>query len=458
MSYKDITITEELKDRLKEMDTNIAWCIIGKTVYLDNDKYIDYLAISEDNPNYISYLTKDRINNLPQEEYWSPKKRYHTKPSKVIELLFPNAYNAAQKEDFTNNFRHEVQKAAVDCSLISIVKGDVIKKYYSEDSYYQSEGHTDEGGLYQSCMRDMDSETFDIYTQNKENVGMAVVLSPGKRVRGRCILWYPEGRGENKPVWYDRIYALNLSLKKEMQACLESMGFINISPKNPIKGDSNNRMIKLFDTDLNNYPYMDTMQYLNTVNNTLYSYHHDSANYYLTNTDGTGKNLNQKCCDKCGNSIDDEDDVYTIGRGSYSGSDVCGECSVHSEHYDEYILYRDAVHVAMGDVGMVLECDVRSDYRDRYILQDRAIELSNGTWADEDDPDVITSEEGESFVEGDEDYIYISGHGHYNIDSRKVVEIDGEYYVRGSDEHIQAMEKDSEVEEQSEVEDLEEAF
>lgn len=450
---QQLVIADSLMDRLTKIsDLNIAEDIVLTFIETEG-KYIDYLGISEQNPEYISYLTSDRIARLDEngDDFWNPKKRYHAKPSKVIDLLFPDKYSQRDKELFTERFRNEVKKENMNCDLVTIVEGENIAKYYDEQNYYRHDSMMDDnGGLFQSCMRDADSDYFDIYCQNTSKIAMAVVLTDGEKVRARCILWYPEGKGDGKTVWYDRIYATTYRLKQEVQACLDAKGFVNISPKNPIAGYPKNISIDLGTTDFDYYPYMDTMQYMNLHGKKLYNYEDSSADYELTSTGGERETTRSTCCCViCGSDVD-EDDIQTIGRGRYEGEYSCDDCCVYSNEYGEYIPRRDAVDAL--EVGWVFSDDCSTDYDGYWVHDDRAVTLRNGQIADEDDSDLHSCEEGNYFIEGDEDFVYISEYGYYHVDSRKIEQIDGEYYKIGSAEWEEARLE----EEEDEDEDIDE--
>ena len=96
-----LIIKEEFKHFLKNIDNPIAQKLISG-VKTNNINYIDR---SVDKPSFMSYLTMDRIKRFDKSEYWVKEKRYHAKPSKVIELIFPGEFQDKEKMELLKKFR-----------------------------------------------------------------------------------------------------------------------------------------------------------------------------------------------------------------------------------------------------------------------------------------------------------------------------------------------------------------
>jgi hypothetical protein len=432
-----LIINEELETILKKLadENNIAQDIL-KHNFEEDSNYINYLGVSETTKGYISYLTKGKINSGFIKDFWEARVRLHKNPAGIVELLFPNTHTQRAKEVFTERYRNVIQQLEIKDDLITIVEGDKIREYYSEDSYIDTDDE-DGGIIHSSCMRyESCQDYFDLYTKNTKNVGMAVILDIYKKVRARCILWYPEGKEEGKPVWYDRIYGASTAVEKEMQAALEKRGFINISCKNTIKPDEEPERTIILEygrSDIKYFPYMDTMCYLSGKkigNESL------SGGCKMRDTDG-GITDDRDSCARCGDYADD-DDLHEIVIGDYRHNYLCENCCTHSEYHDGYISTNNSVYVSNEDTDVLSSLTVM-DYEAEYILRENAERLWDGEYADREVETILTSADGKKFLLDDDNFIEIQGHGYYQVDSEDIEEIDGEYYLIGSSEYEKAI-------------------
>ena len=114
----------------------------------------------------------------------------------------------AEIEKFVNSFRATAEFLQSAFSKFDIVKGDAIAHWYNGSNY-------EEGGrstLGSSCMRNMEDETFELYTQNPEVCSLVILygnngtIVDGKyksnKIRGRALLW----NTTSGDVFMDRIY------------------------------------------------------------------------------------------------------------------------------------------------------------------------------------------------------------------------------------------------------------
>jgi hypothetical protein len=276
---------------------------------------------------------------------------------------------------------------------------------------------------------------FDIYCKNTNHISLAVLYNEDKEVRGRCIIWYPDGKGTG-PVYYDRIYGNTSSLEQEMQAMLDKMGFINISEKNVIKPTSYFKInIKLdFGQDeMNYFPYMDTMYY---INGRYISNESDGDSAEMRNQDGTVDD-NRSYCECCEDRYH-EDDMVSICAGNHRGEVFCTDCAVYSSYHHGYIAESESVELEDGNYA--LSEDIVTTYDGRTILDNVAVELYNGKYASDNDSDLLESGDGDYFIRGDENFVKVVGEdSYYNVDSGDIEEIEGKYYVIGSDEYEEAL-------------------
>jgi hypothetical protein len=112
-------------------------------------------------------------------------------------------------EDFTNKWKATYDFAADALKQFDVVKGGDIAKWYDSTNYKRGGGT-----LNNSCMAKMDSETFNIYTENTQ-VSLVILyddegkLTDGKytsdKIKGRALLWDAFLNG-NEIQFMDRIY------------------------------------------------------------------------------------------------------------------------------------------------------------------------------------------------------------------------------------------------------------
>lgn len=392
-----LSIHPDLWEKLIVFDNIIAKDLLNG-VKIDSEKYINYLGISEDNEGYISYLDNQRISKMDSSEYYNPKKRYHAKPSKVIELLFPKKYSDKQKEDFTVGFRNEVRKCCIDENLISIMEGEDIRDAYLQKNYYKAE-ITENSLIGASCMRFDEQQTYlDIYVKNPNQIKLAVCLSERGKVRARCLLWYIKNE-----IYYDRIYAVNNELAKDMQACFDLREYKNISNKNLIAVFDVEEEVVLENVDFDYYPYLDTFYFMNFKNKTLYSYQAKGIDRLLHNTNGSyDKIYGGECC-VCRHRTDE---LYYVVCGRYEGEQIGNCCAVYSPSYEGWINRGSSVFIEGN--GYVLKSDAVCVVGGAYELEGDCTRMFNGEFVRTDSDSLLYSTDG-YFLKGDENFEEIDG-------------------------------------------------
>lgn len=192
-------------------------------------------------------------------------------------------------EDFTNQYKATFD-FITDDSKFEIVSGDDIKKWYNWNNYY-----TQNGTLGSSCMKYAEcQEYFGIYCDNPKQVRMVILYTSDRsEIKGRAILWNLKSDGEDIQ-YLDRIYTNHDSDIELFKMYAEKNGFwykVEQNSENDCEITNGKETISptliatLSDSDFDYYPYMDTLCYLNTdddtiSNKTLY------ANRELNDTSG----------------------------------------------------------------------------------------------------------------------------------------------------------------------------
>jgi|LakMenE01Jun11ns_1017448.scaffolds.fasta_scaffold9958435_7 hypothetical protein len=406
-----ITISDELRHRIcsvldseKEEFKEEFLKIFELNLDEEHKDYRNYFGIARDNHNMISFLDKKKIETLNYSDCWNPDKRIMSTAGKVIKKLIPLIPDK-MLERFVQlyTFQNKQCYECIDTSIVCIVKGDDIKKYYLEDNYsnYGKQSDGNNSDIFASCMRYESCQDYlDIYSLNEKQVSLAVILTDSERVKSRCILWHPD----SETTYYDRIYAVNNEINMSMQNCLEKLGYINISNKNIIKPFiSRDITIKLQygQHDLDYYPYADTLCCLDG------HYISNRGEENLQETDGSLVNNEEDSyyCDCCDSNHDSDDDFNRITRGRRQEEYVCERCWVTD--YNGDIILRNDSEDTYHD-GICHENDVICLYNGIHCHCDNAIELYDGDYAYQDDSNLLKSEYHDVyFIRGDDNFIYV---------------------------------------------------
>ncbi len=193
-------------------------------------------------------------------------------------------------EEFTNQWKATYDFAADVLKQFDIVKGSTIAYWYDYEKY------VDGGGtLNNSCMAEVDSDYFEIYTSNKQ-VSLVILyddngtLTDGKyksdKIKGRAILWEAEIDGQ-KEMFMDRIYTTFDSDTDLFKQFAQKNGWFykdsqSMTPREYItNGTSKSRpeiIVKVDNADCEYYPYVDTMCFCYTSSNELRNTQDDDDN------------------------------------------------------------------------------------------------------------------------------------------------------------------------------------
>ena len=234
-------------------------------------KIIEYLMDvnhkSKEDVMGIDFFTYLKKNN----DIWT-KYRSILKLGKLVKKLFEDRYPDNGKpgrdiESFVNAYKSVFDKDDI-MDLFELVDGEDIPKWYDENKYAE-EGRGSE--LYNSCMNGC-YDYLNFYAINKDHVKILILYENDKRKKivGRALIWYldePENR-----VFMDRIYTIHeyqIDLFKEYA---KKNGWLYKSRQSygnePIvdtkTSESNYMYLTVKDIKLNKeYPYLDTLRYLN---------------------------------------------------------------------------------------------------------------------------------------------------------------------------------------------------
>lgn len=344
----DIFISDELKNVLEVIESQslVAHLLLKKRHLKEDlvDDHVNFISISSNDKNKISYLNQDRITALEESgvdssEFWKTSKRFHVKPGAFVGKIFKNI-TAKEVETFSNLFRAESNKEQFK---LTVVNGDDIKRYYHWESYLN-----DRGTLGVSCMKhDSCQKYLNVYSDNTDNVSMLVMTDDKGYLMGRAILWQFETYK-----LMDRIYTVNDEklqlhfkkwatdngyLYKSEQNWYNTLFFENMNtPKKELY-----LKLDLPSKNFRYYPYVDTFKFLDN-DGILYNYiPEDTSIRTLCATDGSKYDSDYLRFDKI-------DKVFRY-RGecvylTYIETYTAERNTVWSEVNDQYILRSDSFY------------------------------------------------------------------------------------------------------------------
>ena len=201
-------------------------------------------------------------------------------------------------EDFTNQWKATYDFAKDALRQFDIVQGRAIADWYDNNKYVKGGGT-----LNNSCMAEVDSDYFEIYTSNR-NVSMVILYSDdgaissekyfSNKIKGRAILWNAKLNGQDIK-FMDRIYTTHDSDVELFKQFAEKNGWWwkkhqSMDTDEPLTNGTETKTnpsikVQLDNGDCYQYPYLDTMCYLNDNDDCLYNYEKGSGKY-LKDTGG----------------------------------------------------------------------------------------------------------------------------------------------------------------------------
>jgi hypothetical protein len=266
--------------------------------------FVLFEELTDDDEKRYAVLNKDclSLSEYDDSQIWKTSRN----PIRIGRLIRPLLRTAGvtvtdrEVEEFTNLWKATYDFAADVLKQFDIVKGDTIAYWYDYEKY------VDGGGtLNNSCMAEVMSDYFEIYTSNPQ-VQMVILydddgqVKEGKytsnKIKGRAILWDAELDGQ-KEMFMDRIYTTHDSDVDLFKQFAQKNGWFykdsqSMTPREYItNGTSRSRpeiIVKLNNVDFEYYPYCDTMCFCYTSSNELRNTQDDDdgSMRVLRSTDG----------------------------------------------------------------------------------------------------------------------------------------------------------------------------
>jgi len=265
-----LRMTTKLKKVFKILQTRkdtkkIADRLVDNIKKLSCD--LSFFDIVEDQNDQLSYLPRNRIVGLERTKiekdgkykgrmllkpYTNPQ-RQQMRLGRILNRLFPNEFNPREIELFVNEYKgeHDMSTGNID---IEVIEGKEVGRWYSAKKYAPG------GTLNNSCMRYEPTTKFNLYSQNPEQIKMAIYTRGGK-LEARAIVWYT-----NRGIFMDRVYYTKDHLDNAFKRYAERNGWM-YKGQQP---DPPKLTVIPHKGNFNDYPWLDTFHRQN--NGTLTAY------------------------------------------------------------------------------------------------------------------------------------------------------------------------------------------
>jgi len=298
--------------------------------------HLDYISKTERSKEDRIRLANDIIDHHSLSKVYSTS-RNQIKLGKFVNRILPGKYTASDIEKFTNEFKGSEELAT---ERFELVEGDDIAKWYKGDNYKEIKGQ-----LGNSCMRNNRSDTFEIYTKNKQVCRM-LILREDDKILGRSLIWKLDSSEEI--YFMDRQYTIKDSDVIKFRRYAIDNGWIykenntHTSLSKVSKGEdpyNYDMRVQLSKTSIHyhydNYPYMDTFRRYNPMTGLMYNDEEEgeeTAGHYILD-------------DTSGDYREAQEGVWSDWHDCYIDEDE----AVYSEGYDTMIRRDYATHITNSD-------------------------------------------------------------------------------------------------------------
>jgi len=362
-SFNDFVLNEAIvkySPRLLSLLTSIykdGWDNLTKDlVSMHNSDYDvsnNYIDVGEDGETVTFTNTKKAeklFSELSEKDLQDDeivKQMFSTQRQSIKINKFVRAFLQSSGKQYTDkqieDFGYKFKSFAKNENNFKLVSGEDIAFWYNASNYEQIKST-----LGSSCMREVDSIFFEIYTENPDKVQLLILMGrkdPNK-IRGRALVWKAETSDDSyKSITFmDRVYYTDDSDLYRFQNYAKENGWGYKSNNNHreieeiiIDGEelhTTTITVKLKNSDFSYYPYMDTLKYLREDG--LLSSDPETGDLVLASVRGDYEVYCSECnnsgntdCPDCNDGYVSCDDCH--GRG-YTNCEECGgtheiECS-----------------------------------------------------------------------------------------------------------------------------------
>ena len=247
---------------------------------------------------------------------------------RVIRKLLVDAnvkFKDTDIEEFVNEYRSKLQKLNNIEEMFELSSGDDILKWYLQDNNLSNKGT-----LYSSCMRYPKCQPFlKIYSENKQ-VKLLVLksLKDVTKITARALVW----NLDDGTTFMDRVYYtldhekdifIDYAIKNKwyFKRSQDSSSTQQIINERGGTGKSTESMVVTLDNaKKEQYPYTDTLKYINTGTGKMSSTENIDPNGHLESTTGNLEDPDGEC-DECHG--DGEINCYECEGEGYQDCETC---------------------------------------------------------------------------------------------------------------------------------------
>ena len=295
-------------------------------------------------------INQDNLKMDINQDVWT-KNRQTIRIGRAIRALLnvtKNKFTDAEIEDFVNKYKSAFDRMNDIFGRLELVSGDDIAFWYNYRNYLYG---TEKGTLGNSCMCNVDSNYFDIYTKNPKVCSLLILKSDkdSSKIVARALVW---NLTSPDITFMDRIYYTEDSHQQLFReyAAHKKWYAKSSNDSSPeaivITPEGNKKSFDVFTVKIENihyakYPYVDTLKYYYKGDSTL-STDEDNGNC-LESTDGSGGEECSRCdgsgripcyncdcgqveCDECNGSGEIDCD-----KCDGAGEIECDECEGSGE-------------------------------------------------------------------------------------------------------------------------------
>ena len=329
-----IEYSDDFLKRLHKISSPVSSFLldIENDAHDDDDlkqNYID-LTDKEDVVSFISQKKHDSIEDrVGVDDPYSVKGRSEIKVGRLVRSLSTLAdqkLTDKEIETFVNEFK---SKTFLRTEKFELVSGEDIKFWYNGDNYKDGDGP-----LNNSCMRNADSEYFDMYANSSscKLLILTVEESGEKKLVGRALVWrLYKSTFEGVTHFMDRIYCRKESDENKFYKYADDNGWLKKKFNN--SSDNHGLYFKIGNKELKGriivrisgceyYPFVDTLAFLNEPEDRISNVGYKGG-WILDSQDGD----KDKCSSCSGFGIG----CYSCSSNDDPGQEECDECSGSGE-------------------------------------------------------------------------------------------------------------------------------
>jgi len=275
--------------------------ILAETVSRTSGKI--YVMFKELEGEKIGVINKTAMEPKEAEDQriWSTS-RNNIKIGRLVRAILTAAkipFTDPEIEQFANQYKATYDFAKDALKQFDIVQGNKIAYWYDENNYVDGGG-----SLNNSCMASVDSDYFDIYTQNPQ-VSLVILYGDGgsiesekytdDKIKGRAILWDCKLDGMSIK-FMDRIYTTLDADAELFKQFAEKNGWWykkrqSMEPGEDLTDGNSVRRgtieVKLNGADFEYYPYCDTICYIDSDTGMASNKYWDDSDKLLRDTGGS---------------------------------------------------------------------------------------------------------------------------------------------------------------------------